>query len=102
MFHLTCLGWLLFRAESFQTALEMGHRMVTNVFASPFTLSALVTLLFYCSVLMVLEWLLDGERNIGRILSAPWGVRAVAYGYLILMLLVFRAKTSGEFIYFQF
>jgi len=102
MFHLTCVGWLLFRADSFQTVVAMAHRMVAGFHTSAFVLPAMAILVFYCLVLMVLEWLLDGERNLGRLLAAPWAVRVVAYGYVVLMLVVFRARTSGEFIYFQF
>jgi alginate O-acetyltransferase complex protein AlgI len=102
MFHLTCLGWLLFRADSFRTIVAMCYRLITSFAGSSFALSALVTLVLYCGPLIVLEWFLSGERDLPRLMDAAWPVRTAAYGLLAVILVVFSAGLSGEFIYFQF
>ena len=102
MFHLTCIGWVLFRADSFASAWQMASLMATNHALTPFAVSSFATIVFYCSLLFVLEWLLEGERRLDRLLTSSWLLRTPVYGYLVLMLVVFHAGEAQEFIYFQF
>jgi len=102
MFHLTCLGWLLFRADSFQTVLQMSQLMLTDLHWTPFVTASLAAIAFYCGVLTIVEWRLDGEFQMGRLLSKAWPVRGVVYAYVTVMLIIFPAAGSREFLYFQF
>jgi D-alanyl-lipoteichoic acid acyltransferase DltB (MBOAT superfamily) len=102
MFHLTCLGWLLFRADSFGTVLQIGHRILTDLHWTPFAASSLATIAFYGVVFEFVEWALDGEVGLNRLLRSSWSVRSTVYAYVILMLIIFPAESSREFIYFQF
>lgn len=102
MFHLTCIGWLLFRADSFASVWQMASLIATNLAVTPFAVSSFATIVFYCTLMFVLEWLLEGERRLDRLLTRNWLLRAPVYSYLVLMLVIFRAGEAREFIYFQF
>jgi len=102
MFHLTCIGWLLFRADSFASVWQMASLMATNLEITPFAISSFATIVFYVTPIFVLEWLVEGERRLGRLLISNWLLRAPVYSYLVLMLVIFHAGEAHEFIYFQF
>ncbi len=102
MFHLTCLGWLLFRADDFASvtralALIFGDFHLT---AAAFTPLALIA--FYALAIFVLELVTEGEEQLGRLVRAPLLAQAAVYAYLLTMILVFHASRAYEFIYFQF
>lgn len=102
MFHLTCLGWLFFRADGFGTAAAMLKRIVLDPLPHADILPQIAMLLFYCGPLFLLEWWLDGEERVDRLTARMPLRRAVAYAYLLLSMLVFHASQAAEFIYFQF
>jgi len=102
MFHLTCLGWLFFRADGFGTAAAMLLQVVRDPLPSAEILPQAAFLLFYCGPLFLLEWWLDGEERVERLTSTMPIRRAVAYAYLLISMLVFHATQASEFIYFQF
>ena len=102
MFHLTCLGWLLFRADSFGSALAMLRLMATDFTVTPAVISALAFMALLAGPLLVLEQVMGGERRLDRFLALRAPTRGVAYAYVVLMLLVFHAEQAVDFIYFQF
>jgi len=103
-FHLVCLGWLFFRADSLTHAVGMLEALVSRWGGDPFASTCSGLILFYISPWMLYEaWV---ERDRGRDLTAltktHWVPRAFAYSYLVLMLLYFHSPEQNEFIYFQF
>lgn len=102
MFQLTCIGWLLFRADSFGSVMAIAQALCGSYQLTPTAIASLATMGFYCGLLFLLEWLLDGEQRLDRLISAWWLWRGTTYAYLAFMLLVFHAATAYEFIYFQF
>ena len=102
MFHLTCLGWLLFRAATFRAAAAMLARIVTDFHVTPKTVSGLLYLALLAAPLTFLDWWLRGERRLGNVLERGLPVRAAAYAYLVTVMLIFHAGQPVEFIYFQF
>lgn len=103
VFHLTCLGWLLFRADSLETAWQMlvtvfAHFDLGAPLVRPFATLIVVFGLLPC----LLELPLQGEARLNRLWRSNWWVQAAAYLYLGLMILFYHARQSGEFIYFQF
>lgn len=102
MFHLTCLGWLLFRADSLATCARMGRLLLTDARATPFAASALVFLLFHAAPLFLLERATGGERRLTRLVDGHWLLKGFVAAYLVLMILLFRAASTHDFIYFQF
>jgi alginate O-acetyltransferase complex protein AlgI len=102
MFHLTCLGWLLFRADNFPSvtralALIFGHFHPTEMALAPLCLIA-----GYCAILFCIELWLEGEERLARLFSSPWVLQGACYTYLLVMLSLFHARQAYEFIYFQF
>ncbi len=102
MFHLTCIGWLLFRADSFQTIQQMSVTLLTNFRLSPMALTALIMILVYAGILLVFEYLVDGEARLNQFTQTPWMARALVYTYLCGMFIFFQPQGTYEFIYFQF
>jgi hypothetical protein len=102
MFHLVCLGWLLFRAESMAQVWGMLQRMLTDLRAAPFAVSSFAMIAFYAGPLMAYEFWLEGKQELLELTRVNWVVRGLAYSYCVLMLWLFPPLVSNVFIYFQF
>jgi len=102
MFHLTCIGWLVFRADSF-TLLALMTRDLVTTFTWTANATVAITLIgFYCLIPFLTEWMLDGEYRLDRFVHATWTIRSLGYTYVTLMLLFMHALQTYDFIYFQF
>ncbi|HMJ11794.1 MAG TPA: hypothetical protein VK524_10300, partial [Polyangiaceae bacterium] len=102
MFHLTCAGWLLFRADNFAAVTDALRLIFTHFEPSVAVLTPLVLVLFYGSLLFAFELFVKGEERFDRLLRSPWAVQGACLTYFVGMWLVFRAGQAFEFIYFQF
>ncbi|HJR07925.1 MAG TPA: MBOAT family O-acyltransferase [Pyrinomonadaceae bacterium] len=102
MFHLVCLGWLLFRAESAGQAWSMLGRMFTDFRVTSFAVSCLALVVFYAAPLMIYEFWLDRRNDLLELTRVRWLTRGLAYTYCALMLWFFPPPVSNVFIYFQF
>ena len=102
MLHLTCIGWLLFRASSITTAGHMLVRVFTNFVATPFAMSALWLTLFFSVPLLAFEFWVGREDKVPAFLQKPWWQQLPAWGYIAVMVVVFQASRTSAFIYFQF
>ena len=102
MFHLVCLGWLFFRAGSMQQAWGMLAKIATDFAPTEFTTYCFASILFYAGPWMVFEFWQDRTADPVRLTKVHWGLRAAAYSYLAIMILVFRPMVPSEFIYFPF
>ncbi len=102
MFHLTCLGWLLFRAQGMGQVWDILRNMATNLHPSPFTCYAGVLILFFVAPLMLLEFWTHRRNDMTALLKAAWPIRAAVYSYMVMMLCCFPPEVSHAFIYFQF
>ncbi|MGH2749362.1 MAG: MBOAT family O-acyltransferase [Actinomycetota bacterium] len=101
-FHLVCLGWVFFRADSLASAFDMLARLATG-WAQP---AALVSLLLIVVIagMIGLQWL--PGRTAGRVQIA-FSRMAPAIQGVVLALALFVITTLGPqgvapFIYFQF
>jgi hypothetical protein len=103
MFHLTCLGWLFFRAENIGAAFRMGALILTDWRLDlPALLPMLVSLVLFALLPFGLDVATAGERRLDRLWAArPW-VQAPVILFLVAMLLFTHASKTNEFIYFQF
>jgi alginate O-acetyltransferase complex protein AlgI len=103
MFHLTCVGWLLFRADTIGAAFRMGSFIVTD-FAprARLVVPFLAELTLFALIPFALDVALAGERKLNRLWGNRWWVQAPVYAYVIAMLLFLHAGKTSEFIYFQF
>lgn len=102
MFHLVCLGWLLFRAESIAQVGVMLSRIVMDFHWTPFVSSAFAMILFFAGPLVFYEFWLERRQDLLTLIRVGWRARAFAYSYCALMLLFFPPPVSNVFIYFQF
>jgi alginate O-acetyltransferase complex protein AlgI len=103
MFHMTCYGWLIFRARSAGQIRDLTATLIANF--APATVNVhglLVPLLLYTTPLLVVHvceaWFDDG-LVVPRL---PVGVRYSIYAATCYLTLLFGNFGGAEFIYFQF
>jgi len=109
-FVLTCYGWLLFRAESFDQIIQFTGLLVTGL--TPFSLSIHIppfAALAGVPVLIAYEvvgyWREAKDKEVvalsGLSYRALW-VRSVLYGMMMLIFIGALSTPPTDFIYFQF
>ncbi len=106
MFHLTCFGWLIFRATSVEQALDMFQSIFTGIAWPTVTSSTTaLELLFYCVPMLLVQLLQLAQMRKQLPLLAgnlPEPVRIGAMVCMIDALLIWGNYGGEEFIYFQF
>jgi D-alanyl-lipoteichoic acid acyltransferase DltB (MBOAT superfamily) len=102
MFHLTCFGWMLFRAETFSAVIEMCQRFTQGLPLTGFAKSVLPLMAFYYVPLFLIEFFTNGENSIQKITRAAWYFQVLIYAYFFFMTLLFQSEGNNGFIYFQF
>ncbi|HNR93372.1 MAG TPA: MBOAT family O-acyltransferase [Kiritimatiellia bacterium] len=103
-FHLVCLGWLLFRAESLHQIGAMLSALFTGfVWPSQLVLEHLVAaILFFGGLMMVIEWFQFRSSDLYVVLKWPLPVRVAVYLLMFYGLVIFGVQDAQSFIYFQF
>ncbi|MBK1790825.1 MBOAT family O-acyltransferase [Persicirhabdus sediminis] len=101
-FHLICLTWLFFRADSFAQAWQMLSLIFTDQGLSELSRYGFGMIAFFCLPLMVYEIWLDKAHSLRRLELVHWGWRSAVYCYIVFMIIVFPPPVFGQFIYFQF
>jgi hypothetical protein len=103
MFHLTCYGWLIFRATSFGKLRDLTVSLFTRFAPATVDVSGLlVPLLVFTAPLVVvhlIEARADDVLAVPKLKIVPRYVIYVATAYLILL---FGNFGGSDFIYFQF
>jgi len=103
MFHITCYGWLIFRAQSATQVWDFTGRLVTDPSLTATTWhTLLVPFLFIVSPLLVVHIYQARHDDELAVLRLPRAVRYAVYGAVGWLTLVFGNFQGGEFIYFQF
>lgn len=102
MFHLVCLTWLLFRAESLEQAWQFAARLSCDFTVTPFAAMIFGLLLFYVTPLLLFEAWLEWKQDLLWLLNVHWLARGLVYLYMIGMIMFFPPPVPSEFIYFQF
>lgn len=103
MFHVTCLGWLIFRATSvnqikgFLEAILFDFRYVPGVGIGNVILLAKVLI-----VLIIIDAFSWTKDDTDFVLKLPVLVRSFVFSLLILLVLIAGNFGYNEFIYFQF
>jgi D-alanyl-lipoteichoic acid acyltransferase DltB (MBOAT superfamily) len=103
MFHLTCYGWLIFRARSARHIGTLTESLVTNFAAATVDVTGLLApLALYVTPLLVVHaseaWFDDGLI----VPKLPMGVRYSVYVATFYLTMLFGNFGGAEFIYFQF
>lgn len=101
-FHIVCISWIFFRAESLDQALILCSRLLSGWEFTSFVSTGLSFIGIFVGPLLLLEvWIERGAKSLA-VCELPWVVRAAIYLYIVLMLLFFPAPVPVEFLYFQF
>ena len=102
MFHIICLSWLFFRAESATQVFEMLHVITTCLQWTPYTTTSVFCILFFVMLLLLFEYWTEKTGDLLILCHSNSLVQTVCYLYMILMLIIFQPLQKQLFIYFQF
>jgi D-alanyl-lipoteichoic acid acyltransferase DltB (MBOAT superfamily) len=103
MFHLTCYGWLIFRARSATQIAEMSSALLTNFAPSAASLTAMgLPLLFYSVPLLVIHGYEAHHDDLAAVFRLPLVVRYAILGAMFYLVALFGDFAGSQFIYFQF
>ncbi len=100
MFHLTCLGWLLFRASSLTQAWSMCKALAFGV-----RLEAGLGGRFLLAILVpfaLVEAMQYVRRDVLAVYRSPVALRASVYLVVFYLMVIYGQGAGREFIYFQF
>lgn len=102
-FQFTCLGWLIFRAESLGQCLELFRGLFAKPWKDyPRLFEDLRGLMFFAGIAVLMEYVQYREKSDVAVLRFPAVVRAVLYIVCFYLFMLFGARASEDFIYFQF
>ncbi len=103
MFHLTCYGWLIFRAKSIAQAGELTQNLVASFNPSSAAFATWgLPLLFYATPLLVVHAFEAAHDDLAVVFRWPLLVRYSVYAGMIYLLVLFGDFAGAQFIYFQF
>ena len=104
LFHLVCLGWMLFRAESPAQFLALAGRVVFhfNPVLDPETLLYAQKLAWFAWVPLVYQYLQYRTERLRPVLSWPFPARVLTYVFLFYAIVIFGYNDAQSFVYFQF
>ena len=103
MFHVTCYGWLIFRAQSARQVADLTRRAATDLAASASTLpSLLVPFAMIVGPLLIVHIYQARRGSESAPLSLAPPIRYALYGAVFYLVLLFGSFEGAQFIYFQF
>jgi D-alanyl-lipoteichoic acid acyltransferase DltB (MBOAT superfamily) len=103
MFALTCLGWLVFRADSLTHIVRLSDAIFTSFQPSRAVFASVGTpLLAYAGPLLVLLAAMARHGTPDSIADRPRLVRYTVYVALVYAIVLFGNFEGSEFLYFQF
>jgi D-alanyl-lipoteichoic acid acyltransferase DltB (MBOAT superfamily) len=103
MFHVTCYGWLIFRAESVHQIATFSRLLVTDLVPGALTLTTLVIPCLQILAPFLVVHALQARRGSELApLDLAWPVRYALYGAVFYLTLLFGDFEGAQFIYFQF
>jgi D-alanyl-lipoteichoic acid acyltransferase DltB (MBOAT superfamily) len=102
MFHLTCLGWLLFRAQNLATIGIFLQSIVLHPQGSPEAWQLLRDILYYSWFLILFQAVQLGMRTLNPMPRLHWFVQLNVWVFLVMSILRLPPATAQQFIYFAF
>jgi D-alanyl-lipoteichoic acid acyltransferase DltB (MBOAT superfamily) len=103
MFHVTCYGWLVFRAESVAQLAEFSRLLVTDLRPSASTVGSLLVPCVLTIAPLLAVHIHQARRGSELApLAAPLPWRYAVYGAVFYLVLLFGDFEGAQFIYFQF
>lgn len=102
MFHITCLGWLIFRARNLETIWDFLTSILFNFTYSSQTIDAFQSLVFYTWPLIALQLIQYFKNDLEPIKNWPLFARINIYLFLLFGIAALAERNSQGFIYFAF
>ena len=102
MFHLTCLGWILFRAQSMADLSVIGGKLFTDWGASAQLSADLTALAAYSGLMILLQVMQYRAADQLVVFRWPTALRAALYVVMYCSLTLAGAYDGPQFLYFQF
>ena len=103
MFHLTCFGWLIFRAPGFHTLAAMTASLFTHFAPSTIDVTGLlVPLLLYTLPLIAVHLREAAADDVLVVPKLRLAFRYTVYAATLYLILLFGNFGGSDFIYFQF
>lgn len=103
-FHVVCLGWLIFRAESMSQAFHMLHSMLFHfdLTRDVGQISIILQMVFFLGILLIVQSFQYLKNDLLIVLRANTPVRGMFYFICFCLLLIGGVRDGQEFIYFRF
>ena len=102
MFHLTCIGWLLFRAQNVGTIVAFLEGIILHPVASATTWVDLMIVLKYGWFLVLFQIAQGITRTQDPLHRWHWFARLNVWLFVCMSLLAMSARSGQEFLYFAF
>jgi D-alanyl-lipoteichoic acid acyltransferase DltB (MBOAT superfamily) len=104
MFHVTCYGWLIFRAESVHQIAQLSKNLVFGGPAAPGLNMEMqmYQLVFYTALLLLIHAYEAIRNDLTAVLKLPAVVRYPVYATLFYCTVFWGDFGGAQFIYFQF
>lgn len=99
-FHLICIGWLIFRAESVTQVTNMLTAIATNFAIPPSAYLLPVAVVVF--PLLIVQYAQYATNDLNVIFRTPWYVRSVFYTACFYAFVLGGEFGGKQFIYFQF
>jgi len=103
-FHITCFGWLIFRARSMPQVYNMLRGLFLNFQFTPnIDLKNIgLNMTFLLCLLLIVQLIQYRENNLLAILKKNTATKITFYYIVLLLMMIFGNVGQNEFIYFQF
>jgi alginate O-acetyltransferase complex protein AlgI len=103
-FHLVCLSWVFFRANTLGDALEILGQMARVDFSKPFMQPTVFVYGGLGVLILLLVELLQTMRGSGRevLARSNWSVRWACWYAMLFLITLMGVQGDAQFIYFQF
>lgn len=102
-FHLVCLGWLFFRAESFAQIVQMLNSFIQHFHIMDNIIGSMsANLCFYILILVIVQWFQYRKNDLMLIFRLSKPAKVIFYLVCFYSLMLYGVTGAKEFIYFQF
>ena len=101
-FHVVCLGWLFFRAQTMGQVAAMLQALFFDFQISGIGIQYAMDILFFVVFLLVVQVCKERKADMYLVHRLPAPLRGTLYLIIVTSILLAGAKGGHEFIYFQF
>lgn len=102
MFHVTAIGFLLFRAESMSQIYNMLYSLIFNFRIFDISLDTIGKIISFSMILVVIEVIQFRKNDLMIVFKWNTLARAAFYFVCFYLLIIYGVEGGKEFIYFQF